>query len=535
MASRGRRILFIDNFDSFTYNLVDEFEKRGCVVEVYRNNLPLKKIEEIVSRFRPELIVISPGPSTPAKAGNSIAVIKKFAGKVPVLGVCLGEQAMIEAFGGVVGKAVETIHGKPSLVTHDGKGIFRGLSKPFQAGRYHSLAGQKIPKELEVSARSESGVVMGVRHRKFFMEGVQFHPESILTPEGGKIIENVLEMLEGEGKMIKEAISKVAEGNDLSRAEAKEVFDEIMTGRTSEDDIVSLLVALSEKGESIGEIQGAAESMRSVVARVKAKGDVLDVVGTGGDGKNSFNVSTTAAIVAAGAGCKVAKHGNRGVSSKSGAADVLQSLGVNIETEPQRNSEIFEKIGLAFMFAPKHHPAMKYAIGASKRIGKRTIFNILGPITNPAGANTYLLGAYSEGLAEKLAFVLSGLGTKKALVVHGSGYDEAALTGGTIIFEVSKGKVEKKEINPEMFGFKRCGEKDLEISSPEESAEIVKKILSGGEKGPKADVVALNAGLAIYAFGEALDFGAGIAMAKRSIASGKALEKLEALIRESNA
>src|SRR3989344_3260546 len=200
MIARGRRVLFIDNFDSFTYNLVDEFEKRGCIVEVYRNNVPMKKIDEIAARFKPELIVVSPGPSTPAKAGNSIAVIKKFAGKVPVLGVCLGEQAVIEAFGGVVGKAVETIHGKASLVSHDGKGIFKGLGNPFQVGRYHSLSGQKIPGELVVSARSESGVVMGIRHKKYFVEGVQFHPESILTPEGGKIIENVLAMVRRNAK-----------------------------------------------------------------------------------------------------------------------------------------------------------------------------------------------------------------------------------------------------------------------------------------------------------------------------------------------
>ncbi len=188
------KILFIDSFDSFTYNLVEEFEKRGCGVEVYRNDIPMKKIVEIVKKLRPCLIVISPGPSTPKKAGNIIPLIKEFSGKVPLFGVCLGEQAIIEAFGGVVGRAIETIHGKSSLVSHDGKGIFAGVESPFQAGRYHSLSGQKIPKELAVTARSESGIVMGVRHKSLFVEGVQFHPESIMTPQGGKIIENVLKM-----------------------------------------------------------------------------------------------------------------------------------------------------------------------------------------------------------------------------------------------------------------------------------------------------------------------------------------------------
>ena len=193
------RVLFIDSFDSFTYNLVDEFEKRGCGVEVYRNNVPIGKIREVVSAMKPGIILISPGPSTPKKAGNIIPIIKEFAGKVPIFGVCLGEQAIIEAFGGVVGKAVETIHGKPSMVSHDGKGIFAGLPNPFQAGRYHSLSGQKIPKELEVSAKSDSGIVMGVRHKTLFVEGVQFHPESILTPEGGRIVENVIRMVAERG------------------------------------------------------------------------------------------------------------------------------------------------------------------------------------------------------------------------------------------------------------------------------------------------------------------------------------------------
>ena len=200
MSVPKTRVLFIDNFDSFTYNLVDEFEKRDCEVEVYRNNVPIPKIRQICAKFEPSLIVISPGPSTPKSAGNIIPLIKEFSGKIPIFGVCLGEQAVIEAFGGVVGRAVETIHGKPSMISHDGRTIFAGLPAKFSAGRYHSLSGQKIPEALEVSAKSESGVVMGVRHKTFFVEGVQFHPESILTPEGGTIIENVLRMSRGAAK-----------------------------------------------------------------------------------------------------------------------------------------------------------------------------------------------------------------------------------------------------------------------------------------------------------------------------------------------
>lgn len=188
-------VLFIDNFDSFTYNLVDEFEKRKCNVEVYRNNTKMEKIRKVVRDFKPRLIVISPGPSTPKNAGNSMAIIKEYAGKVPIFGVCLGHQAIIEVFKGKVGKAREIVHGKPSKIYHDGKGILKGLENPFQAGRYHSLTGNKIPKSIEVSAKTKNGIIMGVRHKKYFVSGVQFHPESILTPAGGKIIENIIEVL----------------------------------------------------------------------------------------------------------------------------------------------------------------------------------------------------------------------------------------------------------------------------------------------------------------------------------------------------
>jgi len=335
--------------------------------------------------------------------------------------------------------------------------------------------------------------------------------------------------------MIVEALSKIVEQKNLSREESEQTFDEIMSGTATSAQISSLITALRMKEETIEEIQGAAESMRNVVAKVNYTGKekILDVVGTGGDGKQSFNISTASAIVAAGANCIVAKHGNKSVSSKSGAADVLQALGVNIETSAERNSEILSKIGFAFLFAPKHHPAMKYAIGPRKEIGFRTIFNILGPITNPAGASTYLLGTYNENLAEKLANVLAGLNIDKALVVHGSGFDEACLTGKTIAFKVENNEVVKREFSAKEFGFNECDEKDLIVNTPTESAQVIKSILEGKEIGPKKDVVLLNAGLAIYANEKAKKPEEGIELARKSIESGKALEKLEALIEES--
>ena len=310
-----------------------------------------------------------------------------------------------------------------------------------------------------------------------------------------------------------------------------------MSGKVETTQLKEFLIALRDKGETVEEISGAAESMRAVVAQVKpaVSEPLLDVVGTGGDNKGTINVSTCSAIVAAGAGCVVAKHGNRSVSSKCGSADVLETLGVKIDTSTEKNAELIEGIGLAFLFAPVHHPAMKFAMPARKEIGTRTIFNILGPITNPANAQTYLLGVFELGLAEKLANVLAALNTKHALVVHGmDGFDEVSVSGATTVFEVKCGKVEMFEISPEQFGFEVCEEGAVTADTAEENAAVLKAILSGEEKGCKRNIVLLNAGAAIYANNKAESIEGGIELAKQSIDSGKALEKLDKLIEESN-
>lgn len=333
---------------------------------------------------------------------------------------------------------------------------------------------------------------------------------------------------------MREAIAKVADGSSLSRGEARQAFDEIMRGEATEAQIAALITALRMKGETVEEVLGAAESMRAVVAKVPYSGsaDILDIVGTGGDAKGSFNVSTASAIVAAGAGCVVAKHGNRSASGRSGAADVMEALGVRVDNTPEKNSEILSRIGFAFLFAPAHHPAMRFAAKPRKEIGIRTIFNILGPVTNPAGASTFLLGAYSAELAVKLAHVLAGLGIKKALVVNGSGYDEATLTGKTVAFEVTGAKVRRKVFAPKDFGFRKCREADLAAGGPAESAAAIMAVLEGTDRGARRDIVLLNAGLGIYANMKAASMKEGIVMARKSIDSGMALAKLRELAAE---
>ena len=334
--------------------------------------------------------------------------------------------------------------------------------------------------------------------------------------------------------MIKEAILKVFRKEDLSYEEAERVMDEIMEGQATSVQMSSYLTALSMKGETIDEITASAAGMRSHCVRLLHDMDVLEIVGTGGDGANSFNISTTSALVIAAAGVPVAKHGNRAASSKSGAADVLEALGVNITVSPEASTELLEKIGICFLFAQNYHIAMKYVAPVRKELGIRTIFNILGPLANPAGANMELMGVYDEALVEPLARVLANLGVKRAMVVYGTdGLDEISMSASTRVCEVKNGDFISYEITPEQFGFTRCRKEDLAGGTPEENAKITRAILNG-EKGPKRDAVLMNAGAAIYLAGKANCIGEGIDLAKRILDSGAARAQLDKFVESSN-
>ena len=334
--------------------------------------------------------------------------------------------------------------------------------------------------------------------------------------------------------MIKEAILKLAKKEDIGYDMAKAVMNEIMSDRASEVQKSAYLTALSMKGETIGEITASAEEMRNHCIRLLHDMDVLEIVGTGGDGANSFNISTTSSIVIASGGVPVAKHGNRAASSKSGAADVLEALGVNITVPPEKSAKMLEKIGICFLFAQNYHIAMKYVGPVRRELGIRTIFNILGPLANPAGANMELMGVYDEELVEPLAKVLFNLGVKNAMVVYGQDkLDEISMSAPTTVCEIKDGVFSNYVIQPEDFDYTRCKKEDLEGGTPAENAEITRAILNG-DKGPKRDAVALNSGAALYIAGKAASLNAGIKMAEELIDSGKAKEKLEEFIRYSN-
>jgi len=335
---------------------------------------------------------------------------------------------------------------------------------------------------------------------------------------------------------IQDAIRSITSGNNLSIEESVAVFDEIMTGKTTDAQIAAFIVALRMKGETAEEITGAATVMRrkAVTVPPRDSAHVVDTCGTGGDGAHTFNISTAAAFVASAAGAVVAKHGNRNVSSACGSADVLEALGVSIGIGPDKMKECLDDIGICFLFAPTFHSAMKFAIGPRKEIGIRTIFNIIGPLTNPAGAPAQLLGVFSPDLTETLAMVLKNLGSRKAYIVHGlDKLDEISTCAETRVAELANGTVNTYSISPEQFGLKRATHADIEGGGPGRNAEIIRNILDG-EKGPKRDIVALNAAFALAASAIAATPQDGLVRACEAIDSGAAKEKLRLLVEKTS-
>lgn len=334
--------------------------------------------------------------------------------------------------------------------------------------------------------------------------------------------------------MIKEAIYKITNKEDLSYEMAEGVMHEIMNGEASDIHIGAYLTGLRMKGETIDEITASAAGMRKHSTRLLHNMDVLEIVGTGGDEAFTFNISTTAALVVSAANIPVAKHGNRSISSKCGAADVLEALGVNIMISPARSAEILKEIGLCFMFAQTYHTAMKYVAPVRKELGIRTIFNILGPLSNPAGANMQLLGVYDKSLVKPLANVLANLGVKRAMVVYGNdGLDEISLSSSTECCEIRNGVITTYSLEPEQFGLHRCKKDDLTGGGPKENAEITRAILNG-EKGAKRDAVVMNAAACIYLVRDNITIREAVDEAKDLIDSKKAFHQLEEFIRLSN-
>ena len=553
-------ILIIDNYDSFTYNLVQLLAALGAEVEVRRNDT-LTAAEALA--LSPAGIVVSPGPGTPDDAGISCDVIRAAAeAGVPVLGVCLGHQCIAEVYGGTVCRSPKAIHGKTDEVSHNGEGIFTGIPSPFTATRYHSLCvdSTSVPDVLDVVATTPDGVIMGLRHRELPIFGVQFHPESVLTPEGTKLLANFLDVTgevplargasgtpaivaaaggsarasAGAAEVVTAAgaIGRVATGASLTEDEAYTVMNQVMEGAATPSQISALITGMRMKGETVDEIVGFARAMREHATPVRPTvTGYIDTCGTGGDGLHTFNISTTTAFVVAGAGVPVAKHGNRAVSSAAGSADVLESLGIDITLNATDMARCIDEAGVGFLFAQSLHASMRHAGPTRREIGIRTVFNILGPLTNPAGAKRQLLGVYDARLAPVMAEVAGRLGAEKVLVVNGHpGMDEVSGSGPTTVaeYDIATGDVRTYEITPESVGIARGTLADIAGGDADENAAIVRAILAG-ETGPRRDVVLMNAAAALVAAGKAADLAEGVRLARTSIDSGRALAVLDEL------
>lgn len=544
-------ILLIDNYDSFTYNVYQYVGELHPHIEAARNDeITIEEIETMA----PEAIIISPGPGYPETAGITKEVIRQFPGRVPILGICLGHQAIGEVFGGKVIPAEELMHGKMSKIfIKNTDPLFDGLEEEIYAARYHSLVvdAESVPDCLEVLGTDEAGQIMALKHKEMPVYGIQFHPESILTEMGMRILENFLTDVAGididnrkkeidmttmNQETLKPFLAKIVEGNHLTTEESYKAMDCIMSGNATEAQIASFLTGLRMNGETPEEITGFAKVMRAKAAVVPEETEAIDIVGTGGDLANSFNISTTSSFVIAAAGAKVAKHGNRSVSSKSGAADVLESLGAKIGLSPEEGRQCLEDIGVAFLFAQTHHGSMKYAGPVRAQLGVRSVFNILGPLANPAMTNYIVLGVYEEELLEPMAEVLRNLGVKHAQIVFGDDrLDELSISSTSSVCEIKDGEITKYKIDPRELGLSLYSKDDIVGGTADENAVITRDVLEGKEQGAKRDIVLLNAGAALYTIGKAATMKEGVELARQAIDSGKALEKLDEFIQYTNA
>ena len=526
--------VIIDNYDSFTYNLFQYVSSlTDQEVRVFRNDrVTVAELEALAPRG----IIISPGPGRPEDAGVSVETVRHFAGSTPLLGVCLGHQAIGQAFGGTITGARNIVHGKTDTISLDGRGLFRGVPSPSVFTRYHSLVVQRdtLPEGFEVTATSPDGEVMGIRHREWVVEGVQFHPESIASDMGMRILANFLDYRR-EPFVFRPLLQRVMAGAPLAMEQAAELMDEITEGRLPASQLAAMLVALGVKGYTAQEIAGfAAVLMRKKqpLQRPADGGAVVDTCGTGGDGLATFNISSLAALVVAGCGVRVAKHGNRGVSSPTGSADLFAALGVDTGLSPAQAAAVLQRTGFAFLFAPTYHGAMRHAAGVRAELGIKTVLNLLGPLVNPAAPEFQLIGVYDGALCEPMARAARLLGVRRVLVVHGAdGQDEVSVTGPTRMVEIGEDdECRVSEFDPASCGIAPAALDELKGGAAAHNAALARALLGGGGPPALRDAVAVNAGAALYVAGAAPDIAAGYRRACTVLADGSAAAKLDEVV-----
>lgn len=514
--------LLIDNYDSFTFNLVQAFLQLGRKPVLLKNDDP--SLLKLATDPALQMVCISPGPGRPEKAGLCLDFLAALPHTVPVLGICLGHQILGHFAGARVTVGPRIMHGRQSQIEHNGSGIFRGITSPMTVGRYHSLLVQAedAPELLEVtascSAPDGSREVMALRYKDRPWAGVQFHPESVLTPEGQRLLANfpsgLHDYVEAAPCTVAEkpisvahspvqmstVIESLAKGENLSAEVAAQAFSRLMNGELSASQAGALLLGLRAKGETPEEVsQAALAALARAVPIPPVNDECIDIVGTGGDNKSSFNCSTATSLTLAGMGHKVLKHGNRSVSSRCGSADVLEQLGIPLDTPPEAVASTLRDDGFVFLFAPRYHPAFQHVMPVRRELGVRTLFNILGPLVNPARPSRHFLGVpdpvHLPLVAETLARTSRGSG---AVVCGAGGYDELTTMGEAQIVFVENGKTRPARLNPAEYGFKPCTEQELAVDGPEHAAAVLRELLQG--RGPEAmqEMLALNLAFALY-------------------------------------
>lgn len=537
-------ILFIDNVDSFTYNLVDQLRNSKHCVTVYRNSIPADVIIEKLSQMQNPILMLSPGPGTPSEAGCMPELLERLKGKLPIIGICLGHQAIVESYGGSIVPAGDILHGKASLIEHDEQAMFKGLPNPLPVARYHSLKGENIPNTLTINALCNN-IVMAVRNDHDQVCGFQFHPESILTTQGVKLLEQTIEwalnppqpesqskpeaIIDKQEYNIQPIINKLYLGQTLTQDESKILFNLIIQGKIEPTVLATAVISMKVRGEKPDEIAGAAQALLENADSFDIPDyEFTDIVGTGGDGTNSINISTASAFVAAALGYKVAKHGNRGVSSKSGSSDVLSALGIKLNMPAEASRKALDELGVCFLFAQQYHSGFRHAAPVRQLLKTRTIFNVLGPLINPSRPKRILLGVYHPDLIKPIAETLKMLGYTHAYVVHGSGMDEVAIHGETQVAEVRNGEIRYFTLTPQDFGLKQYTLKDIEGGTPEMNRDMLIAILQGHGKPAHEAAIAANVAMLMSLFGQS-DLKQNAQQAIEMMHSGKAYTLLQQL------
>ena len=508
-------ILLIDNYDSFVFNVAQYLgeltDEEVCTVR--NDQLTLAEIRAL----KPSRIVLSPGPKHPKDSGICLEILKEIT-DIPILGICLGHQAFGLVHGATVKRLEVPLHGKTSVltVTEPQSVLFKGLPQQFSVMRYHSLYVDKdtLPQELIITALSDDGVIMALQHKTKPIHSIQFHPESFFTEYGKNILKNFLigtqavqsvQNTEEKAKayayeVFKTALKKLQENQPLGDSDFKQICEVLHSKQYDIVQLGALLVLISEKSLYPESLTAFVRNILAYSTTFADPRPMIDLCGTGGDGLKTINISTTVAFIVAALGVKVAKHGNRSVTSQSGSTDVLGELGIAMESNLMKQLDSLEKNGLAFFHAPFFHNLVGEVREVRQRLGIRTVFNVLGPLLHPNTKLKYqLVGLYHEPVMRLYAETLQLLGREHALVVRGNdGLDEISICDETKIVEVKGKQILEYTIAPEMFGFKRAFHTDIQGGTPTENAEILRRTLKGEERGAKADIVILNAMFALY-------------------------------------